>query len=239
MGALALTTADLRPFQGEPRVNFNRVGGLLGYTTEKGMRRLIARHRPELETYGEVLRQTDPKPQNQPFGGRPNITIYLNESQAVLVCMFARTPQGAEIRRQIINVFLAYRHGKLSATMPAKPPVKKNRAEPWELMEARVRQIEKMMGLQRKVDSPAYTRALAYAPTILFLDKADGSRKRQTRPRWWYDLEVRSAAIEHHRQMPIDVAVTVIRNYFGKERTPSRSSLARFWLQLDEVRAAS
>jgi hypothetical protein len=80
---------------------------------------------------------------------------------------------------------------------------------------------------------------MAYAPTILYLDKADGSRKRQARPRWWYDLEVRAAAIEHHRQMPIAVAVAVIRNFHGKERAPSRSSLARFWLQLDEVRAAS
>jgi hypothetical protein len=93
--------------------------------------------------------------------------------------------------------------------------------------------------LQGKVDTPAYTRALAYAPTILFLDKADGTRKRQARPRWWYDLEVRSAIIEHHRQMPVRVAVEVIRNIYGRERAPSSSSLGRFWQQLDEVRAAS
>ncbi|MCC6477972.1 MAG: hypothetical protein IT552_02020 [Sphingomonadaceae bacterium] len=236
MSALALTTADLRPFQGEPRVKDIRIGEVLGFHTPRNVRKLIRRHDKEIRRHGEVC---STMAQTSEAGGRPSEEFHLNEAQALVVCMHAQTKEAIEVRAQIIEVFLAYRHGRLAATMPAKAPAKRDRSQPWELMEARIRQLEKMMGIQGKVDTPAYTRAIAYAPTILYLDKADGSRKRQSRPRWWYDLEVRSAAIEHHRQMPIDVAVALIRNFFGKERTPSRSSLARFWLQLDEVRAAS
>jgi hypothetical protein len=237
MGALALTTADLRQLNGEPRVKDIRLGEILGFGKPINVRKLVRRHTKEIERHGEnisILEKFD----GQQSGPASNV-YFLNEAQALVVCMHAQTKEAIEVRTQIIEVFLAYRHGKLSATMPAKTPVKKNRAEPWELMEDRIRQLEKMMGMQGKVDSPAYTRAVAYAPTILYLDRPDGTRRRQRRPSWWYDLEVRTAAIEHHRQMPIDVAAALIRNYFGKERTPSRSSLGRFWLQLDEVRAAS
>lgn len=238
MSALALTTADLRVFESEPRVKDLRLGEVLGYTKPINLRKVIKRNAAELKTHGELSFRGG----NSISGkGRvmPEVEFHLNEAQAILVCMFARTTAAAEVRRQVINVFLAYRHGKLSATMPAKTSVKKNRAEPWELMEDRIRQLEKMMGMQGKVDTPEYTRAIAYAPTVLYLDRPDGTRRRQRRPSWWYDLEVRAAAIQHHRQMPIDVATALIRNYFGKERTPSRSSLGRFWLQLDEVRASS
>ncbi|MFN3749349.1 MAG: hypothetical protein ACK4SJ_11760 [Sphingorhabdus sp.] len=239
MSALAITAADLRQIDGQPRIQDLRLAEALGFQRAANIRKIIRRNFGELSQHGEVSLHGGAKPLGGSKGGRPVEGFSLNEPQSILVCMFARTEKAAEVRHQIISVFLAYRHGKLAATMPAKAPAKQQRSQPWELMEARIRQLEKMMGIQGKVDTPAYTRAIAYAPTILYLDKADGSRKRQTRPRWWYDLEVRSAAIEHHRQMPIDVAVAVIRNFFGKERAPSRSSLARFWLQLDEVRAAS
>ena len=114
-----------------------------------------------------------------------------------------------------------------------------DRTTRWAQMERRVRQIEKALALQDVAETPAFARALAYLPNILFLDHDDGRRRRQSRPRWWFDLPVREAAIGHHRQMTLDQATALLIAEFGKSRAPSRSSLARFWLTLDAVRAAS
>lgn len=234
MGALALSTADLRAFGTEPRVHDLRIGEVLGFGQPVNVRKLIRRHQRELVRHGEVFSNVE---KTLPQGGRPATDYYLNEAQALVVCMHAQTPQAVEVRSQIINVFLAYRHGKLTATMPAASP-SPERAEPWRKMEERVRQLEKLLGIQGKVDSPEYVRAVAYAPTLLWLDKPNGKRRSQRRPRWWYDLAVRGAAIETHRQMTIDEALLVIRCRFPKKAClPSRSSLGRFWLQLDDVRA--
>ncbi|WP_454016984.1 hypothetical protein [Azospirillum sp. Marseille-Q6669] len=44
---------------------------------------------------------------------RPGKAYYLNEGQALVICALSRTPQAALVRRQIIEVFLAYRRGVL------------------------------------------------------------------------------------------------------------------------------
>jgi hypothetical protein len=41
------------------------------------------------------------------------VEYYLNEAQALLVCMFSRTDQAAAVRKQIVEVFIAHRHGRL------------------------------------------------------------------------------------------------------------------------------
>lgn len=238
MGALALSTADLRAFGPEPRVHDLRIGEVLGFQRPINVRKLVRRHHKEIRRHGELSFQS-----GNSISGKGRVMaseeFYLNEAQALVVCMHAQTPQAVEVRAQIINVFLAYRHGKLTATMPmtSESP---ERAEPWRKMEERIRQLEKMMGIQGKVESPEYARALAYAPTILFLENANGKRRRQARPKWWYNLAIREAVIETHRQMTIAEACLVIRHRFPKAAAlPSKSSIHRFWQTLDAVRAAS
>ncbi|MEM7734445.1 MAG: BRO family protein [Deinococcota bacterium] len=56
--------------------------------------------------------------------GRPPKITYFSEDGAVLLCMFARTPVAKQVRKQIRDVFVAWRHGKLVA--PAAPQLAKD-----------------------------------------------------------------------------------------------------------------
>ncbi|WP_237905007.1 hypothetical protein [Azospirillum brasilense] len=106
-----LTPDQLNDQDGEPRIVHTVIADCLG-TRPQEVARLIERNRAELETYGEVCvtaTQTTDK------GGRPGKAYYLNEGQALVICALSRTPQAALVRRQIIEVFLAYRRGKLAS----------------------------------------------------------------------------------------------------------------------------
>jgi len=115
---ISLLPDDLQDFDGEALVQDMRLSGLLGYADVKNVRRLINRNRAELEGHG-VLRQIDAKPPQGSLGGRPEQSFMLNEAQAILITMFSRTERAADARRQIIQVFLAWRHGKLAPILPA------------------------------------------------------------------------------------------------------------------------
>ncbi len=79
------------------------------------IRELIKRNVEELERYGGLPCHTaNPSPQ----GGRPSEEYYLNEEQALLICMKSDAPRAADAREEIIAVFQAWRHGKL---VPAQP----------------------------------------------------------------------------------------------------------------------
>ncbi|HEX7821082.1 MAG TPA: BRO family protein [Sphingobium sp.] len=109
-------------------------------------------------------------------------------------------------------------------------------AGPWELMERRIEQLERLLTMQERVETTAYARVTTYTPSLLDM-KHDGSQRlRQRRFRWWHDVEVREAAIRHHLQMTIDQARLQISVEFGAARAPSRSSLGRFWLTLTKNR---
>ncbi|MGY0782108.1 hypothetical protein ACW7BC_29880 [Azospirillum argentinense] len=105
-----LTPDQLNDQDGEPRISDLVLAERLGMADPHMIRRLIERNRAELETYGEVsvtVTETSQK------GGRPGKAYYLNEGQALVICALSRTPQAALVRRQIIEVFLAYRRGVL------------------------------------------------------------------------------------------------------------------------------
>lgn len=68
----------------------------------------IEENRAELEGFGGVLMQ---RVKISAKGGRPGTEFWLNESQALLLCMFSRTAKAAEVRREVIQVFTAYRLG--------------------------------------------------------------------------------------------------------------------------------
>lgn len=231
MGALALSRADLRDIDGEPRVHDVRLADVLGFGRARRVRDIISRHQAELLSHG-FLPQIAAK--INPGRGRPERHFLLNEAQAVLVTMFSRTEQAEAARTQIIKVFLAYRHGQLGEPQSV---FERRMADPWEAQSRRLDQLEKLMNMVIRQQSPEFTRAAAYAPSILRLRDGEGRRLRNRRPLWWHDLPVRSAVLEHHRQMTIDQARNLILRQFGSERCPSRSSIGRAWRQFDEMRA--
>ncbi|MCV3767153.1 Rha family transcriptional regulator [Rhizobium sp. TRM95796] len=91
----------------------------MGYGKLEDTRSLITRNAGELGTYGII----GTAPINSGKRGRPGTAYYLNEEQACLVCILARTENAAAVRKQVIATFMAYRRGQLVpvAQTPAVP----------------------------------------------------------------------------------------------------------------------
>lgn len=83
------------------------------------IRRTIEANRAELERYGEVFAR---RPKTGPKGGRPATEYWLNEPQAILICMFSRTDAAADVREEVIKVYMAYRRSRAGRREEAIPP---------------------------------------------------------------------------------------------------------------------
>lgn len=106
-----LTITDLRIEDAdEPTVLDTVLGRVLGYSRVRDVRQIIEANKVELEAYGG-LRTNAANP--GPKGGRPSVEYHLTEPQALLVCLFSRTAKAAAVRKQIIQVFMAWRRGEL------------------------------------------------------------------------------------------------------------------------------
>jgi len=162
----------------------------------------------------------------------------LNEGQALLVCMFANTERAADVRQQLIEVFMAWRSGKLAeAPRPARakrlaPPVAetdprhKDFRDPLLPIDGRRALIERLHAFDGKRADDQMMR------TITHLLTPSGASGRITWPRWYHDKEVLTAVVQTHRQASMDRVLELLKANFGW-RAPSRSSLHRFWLRLD------
>jgi len=105
-----LSLSDIRVFtSSEPRIHDLRLAVVLGMVDIHDIRRVIARNRVELEQYGEVSAAVA---ETSSVGGRPGTEYWLNEPQALLICMFSRTPKAAAVRKALIDLFLAWRRGE-------------------------------------------------------------------------------------------------------------------------------
>jgi hypothetical protein len=117
-----VTINDLKLLDTEPRVQDLRLGEALGFAEPVDIRKLIRRNGDELQKHGGFFATMAKN--GDPLGrGRPGEEYWLNEPQSILVCMFARTDRAAEIRREIIEVFMAWRRGHLSPApgTPSEP----------------------------------------------------------------------------------------------------------------------
>ncbi len=103
-----LTTQNLTLVDGEPRVLDLDLAAELGFERPRVIRELITRNEAELAAFSGVCRAVR---QISSRGGRPSTEYWLTEAQALLLCMFARTATAAAVRRQVIEVFLAWRKG--------------------------------------------------------------------------------------------------------------------------------
>lgn len=101
---------SLIEFDDEPRIRDIELAERLELARDRDIRVVIANNRDELEAYGS-LRVETANPGAQ--GGRPGKAYYLNEGQALVICALSRTPKAAQVRKLLIDVFMAYRQGKL------------------------------------------------------------------------------------------------------------------------------
>ncbi|WP_366656649.1 hypothetical protein [Fodinicurvata sp. EGI_FJ10296] len=118
-GADALTLSDLSNIENEPRIEAWRLAERLGYDRPRVVSELIERNMPELQSYGEVCRTARQTSEN---GGRPGKAYWLNEGQTLLVCMLSRTARAAAVRKEVIDVYMAFRQGVGSPSSPLPFP---------------------------------------------------------------------------------------------------------------------
>ena len=210
----ALKRADLKVIEGDARVSDMRLGERLGFQRARKVREIIERNSDELKTYGTIaLRRGDVSIGS---GAKREVTEYLlNEEQALLICMLARTAKAAAIRKEVITVFMGWRRGDV---LPAVP--------------------------ERDAFSVTRERVETVAATLAALDGVTTLARRVThlpvwrngrRPGFWSDIEVRTFLTAMHRQVTIAEARAASIERYGPERTPSQSSLHRYWMALDQV----
>ncbi len=104
-----IDTSELTVIDDEPRIRDIDLAIKLTYVRPLDIRETIARNRDELEAYGNFPCRTE----NSIGRGRPGKAYYLNEGQALVLCALSRTPKAAQVRKALIDVFMAYRQGKV------------------------------------------------------------------------------------------------------------------------------
>jgi hypothetical protein len=113
-----VTVQDLKVLDDTPRMLDLRLAEALAFSQPIDIRKLVRRNQDELAKYGEVFATVA---KTTPNGGRPGEEFWLNEPQSILICMFSRTDKAAEVRREIIEVFMAWRRGHLLPGGAASP----------------------------------------------------------------------------------------------------------------------
>ena len=107
-----LTINDLQLVEDEPRIKDVVLGERLGLKKARDIRETIKSNMSELLNFGSAPLQTA----NEKVGCmvRPMAAYYLNEAQAILLCMFSRTSKAAQVRKELIDVYMAYRTNGLA-----------------------------------------------------------------------------------------------------------------------------
>ncbi|PZR30318.1 hypothetical protein [Caulobacter segnis] len=214
----------------EPRVRDVRLGEVLGFSQARLVRRVIKANLDELLMHGPSC-QVSTMVGIGSGAQREVAEYYLNEAQALLVCMFARTEKAAEIRKQVIEVFLAWRRGELAQASAAPDPtvtILRRLEERLTAMEKAGRQLSEL------IIAPVES-ALSLTHVVeLWFDQS-----RQRRPKFWGDVEVRGFLLATHRQATVDQVRDRCAEAFGQARTPTRSAIHRFWQRLDRLKAAN
>ncbi|PWR24949.1 hypothetical protein [Zavarzinia aquatilis] len=103
----------------EPRILDTVLAQRLGMSRLRAIKELIERNLTELQSYGEVCRMAR---QTSAQGGRPGVEYWLTEGQALLICALSRTPVAAQVRRALIEVFMAFRRRQIEADVAPRAP---------------------------------------------------------------------------------------------------------------------
>lgn len=122
MNALSLHPTDLTTYNGEPRIKDLRLAEVLDFAEKRAIRKLIKRNEPELRQHGEVCGAVQQTPlEERDTVSRPGMEYLLNEAQALVISMLARTPKAPEVRKMVIDVFMEWRRGQLAPARTSTP----------------------------------------------------------------------------------------------------------------------
>ncbi len=183
------TIADLNSdIDNEPRIHDICLAGALGFERPRKVRELIDRNVDELETYGSLA------PRRGKSRGQSFTEYFLNEGQALLICMFNKTVAAATVRKALINVFMEYRRGRIEK--PVKVQAHNRRTST---------KIDDALRLKQNVDRLEKVAALLQQPDLKPQNVCamiiDGE------PVWVdvnkYDGDGRAVVIEHDGSMRI------------------------------------
>lgn len=96
---------------GEPRMSAALLAKRLGMGNRQAMMRLIERSDAALRRFGGFLATVAKNPSVK--GGGPTKDYLLNEGQALFIASRSETALGSEVLIGLIEVFMAWRHGRL------------------------------------------------------------------------------------------------------------------------------
>ena len=134
------TALTLTPINGEPRVYDMRLAERLGFAEPRMIRNLIKRNHDKLLKFG-VCYAVEQTAGEQ--GGRPATEFYLNQRQAIFICMKSETERAFDVQVEIVRVFDAYLNGELKPAVP-RPAVPRSFADALQLAADQARQLEAM-----------------------------------------------------------------------------------------------
>jgi hypothetical protein len=119
MNALTLT-----PIDGEPRIFDLTLAERLGFEQPRNIRKLVKRNLTKLQRFGHCA--TVARCIEIGNGAKQEVDeFYLNQKQAVWVCMKSETDLAFDVQAEIVRVFDAYLLGDLipaESLPPANPP---------------------------------------------------------------------------------------------------------------------
>ena len=222
----ALTVADLVPGDAEPRIKDLVLAERLGFAKSYNIRRLITGHEQELLRYGAIFSTAE---NNSGGRGRAGRAFHLNEAQALLICMLSETERAADVREEVIKVYLAWRRGDGGVAENLRRYAAKS------LPSSDIARFERqpLLASALLADATIVADAQRFARALPHLLEAKG---RMRMPGFWADFDVRTILIATHRQMTFDDVRRLLFDNFSADRVPSRGAIGRFWLELDKVR---
>jgi len=147
----------LHEIDGAPLVLDTDLAEALGFDRPRVIRELIERNREELEGYGSLAARHG-KSRGQDF-----TAFYLNEEQALLICMLSRTPTAKTIRREVIAVYQAWRKGKLQPAAPAMPAIPQDFASALKMRPAKADQA---VGIPDRITAPGSSCPMVMLPCL-------------------------------------------------------------------------
>jgi phage antirepressor YoqD-like protein len=146
----------LTPINGEPRVHDLHLAERLGFERPLNIRNIIKRNEAKLLSFG-ILSTAE---RIHEGAGRPTNEYYLNQKQAIFICMKSETEKAFDVQVEIVHVFDAYLNGESKPTIP-------NFANPAEAARAWALEYERSQTLQREVE--------ASRPKVMFHDQVVSS----------------------------------------------------------------
>lgn len=111
---MASCSLSLTPVNGELRIYDLHLAERLGFSQAFDIRKLIKRYEAKLLNFGILATVA----KIHEGAGRPTSEYYLNQKQAIFVCMKSETDKAADVQVEIVHVFDAYLNDSLPPAVP-------------------------------------------------------------------------------------------------------------------------